>query len=180
MPVVYICAALKISTGTPTSRGPSATAELLVVPYTTWNPIWDSRDWYCCVQYCTDGCVFRRLAPLLMSYVKTGSPKQAKYAIRCIDAMCRSKEVIFKQLFEVQLHLCLYIHSLTMNCRHFDQEDVLLKHTINYNWSICIAFPTEDQVRVHHRNITRVRLLSVGSSRSQSTAAVSALLAAYF
>jgi len=68
-----------------------------------------------------------------MSYVKTGSPKQAKYAIRCIDAMCRSKEVIFKQLFEVQLHLCLYIHSLTMNCRHFDQEDVLLKHTINYN-----------------------------------------------
>ena len=36
-----------------------------------------------------------------MSFVKTGSPKQAKYAVRCIDAMCRSKDVIFKQLFEV-------------------------------------------------------------------------------
>ena len=30
MLVVYICAALKISTGTPASRGPSATAGLLV------------------------------------------------------------------------------------------------------------------------------------------------------
>ena len=31
MLVVYICAALKISTGTPASRGPSATAGLLVI-----------------------------------------------------------------------------------------------------------------------------------------------------
>ena len=30
MLVVYICAVLKISTGTPASRGPSATAGLLV------------------------------------------------------------------------------------------------------------------------------------------------------
>ena len=44
-----------------------------------------------------------------MSFVKSGSPKEAKYAIRCIDTMCRSKDVIFKQLFEVALTdvLCL-------------------------------------------------------------------------
>ena len=60
-----------------------------------------------------------------MSFVKTGSPKQAKYAIRCIDATCRSKDVIFKQLFEVRLYII--IATITMSCAlcSFD-EDVLL------------------------------------------------------
>jgi len=50
-----------------------------------------------------------------MSFVKTGTPKQAKYAVRCIDAMCRSKDVIFKQLFEVYLIVCVCVDSVTKN-----------------------------------------------------------------
>jgi len=51
-----------------------------------------------------------------MSFVKTGSPKQAKYAVRCIDAMCRSKDVIFKQLFEVCLHVCIRTLAISSFC----------------------------------------------------------------
>jgi len=72
--------------------------------------------------------VSRRLAPLLMSYVKAGSPKQAKYAIRCIDAVCRSKDVIFKQLFEVRLLMFLYHQTSAACCRHsdFNHENVVV------------------------------------------------------
>ena len=79
----------------------------------------------------SDGCVFRRLAPMLMSYVKTGSPKQAKCAIRCIDGMCRSKDVIFKQLFEVRFYLCLHMHSITVTCRQLSASVTkLLLHNV--------------------------------------------------
>jgi len=63
-----------------------------------------------------------------MSYVKTGSPKQAKYAIRCIDAMCRSKDVIFKQLFEVRFPSCSYIYSSTVSSRQcdIDHDDAVI------------------------------------------------------
>lgn len=35
--------------------------------------------------------------------IKIGTAKQAKHAIRCIDALCKDKEQIFSQLFEVFL-----------------------------------------------------------------------------
>jgi sister-chromatid-cohesion protein PDS5 len=44
--------------------------------------------------------IFSKLLPILTNLVKTGSPKHAKYAIRCIDCICKSKETVFKQLYE--------------------------------------------------------------------------------
>lgn len=40
------------------------------------------------------------LLPLLQRMAKSGTPKQAKHAIRCIDTLCRNKDAIFKQLYE--------------------------------------------------------------------------------
>lgn len=40
------------------------------------------------------------LLPILQKMSKSGTPKQAKHALRCIDAMCKSKDEIFRQLYE--------------------------------------------------------------------------------
>ena len=54
------------------------------------------------------GLLPRTLLPLLQRMAKSGTPKQAKHAIRCIDAMCRNKDAIFKQLYEVEDLTCVF------------------------------------------------------------------------
>ncbi|KAK2159284.1 hypothetical protein LSH36_155g04017 [Paralvinella palmiformis] len=44
--------------------------------------------------------IYSSLLPVLQKFVKIGTPKQAKHAIRCIDKMCRNKQAIFSQIFE--------------------------------------------------------------------------------
>jgi len=69
---------------------------------TMWIFCYNLFQWAAVVEHCCVLCLqCRRLMPLMTSLVKTGNPKQAKYAVRCIDAICRSKDVIFKKLFEV-------------------------------------------------------------------------------
>ena len=45
--------------------------------------------------------IYSSLLPILQKFVKIGTPKQAKHAIQCIDKMCRNKQAIFSQIFEV-------------------------------------------------------------------------------
>ena len=44
---------------------------------------------------------------MLQKMVKIGTPKQAKHAIRCIDALCKNKDKIFSQIFEVQQNVII-------------------------------------------------------------------------
>lgn len=48
--------------------------------------------------------LFRTLMPILQSTAKIGNPKQSKHAIRCINTVCKNKEAIFAQIFEVRIH----------------------------------------------------------------------------
>lgn len=43
----------------------------------------------------------RSLLPLVTSAAKLGNPKQCKHAIRCINIICKNKEAIYGQIFEV-------------------------------------------------------------------------------
>ena len=47
--------------------------------------------------------VVRNLIPLLTHLAKMGTPKQTKHALHCISIMCRNRETILSQVFEVRL-----------------------------------------------------------------------------
>ncbi|XP_069130479.1 sister chromatid cohesion protein PDS5 homolog A-like [Argopecten irradians] len=44
--------------------------------------------------------IYSSLLPILQSTAKLGNPKQSKHALRCINIVCKNKELIFGQIFE--------------------------------------------------------------------------------
>lgn len=46
----------------------------------------------------------RSLVPVLVRTAKMGNPKQTKHAIRCISVVCKNKEPILAQVFEVSVY----------------------------------------------------------------------------
>ena len=54
--------------------------------------------------------LFRRsLIPILQKMVKIGTPKQAKYGVRCISKVCKNSAEIFKQIFIVSITQTHYL-----------------------------------------------------------------------
>ena len=71
---------------------------------------------------------------MLSNLAKMGTPKQAKHALRCINVICKNKEPILTQVFEVNI---LYCHSLYYDLSYY--LSLSLSSALSSVLSVCTA-----------------------------------------